>query len=841
MALISPLSPWSLGQQLGLAVLVFTVAVVSVIVYGCFFHPIAHIPGPFLAKFSPLWIMRALHRMRFNSELQALHQRYGPVVRVGPNEVSFASLEAETAIYAKQEDGRFSKDGTFLTLFSDLVLNAPTLITIPDPALHKKLHKVIQQAFTPQALARQEPIQKLHIDMAMSEVEELAQKGGAVDIADTLETMFWEIIGDLAFGEPLMSGKRPTYESLKQLGKSTMPMVEALSFFLAMPGIASLLESARSLVTALPFPSQLSKLVPSSKLRDCVDRQDGREDFLTAIMGSEKQGLTLDADAFFSNAMGLTLAGYQTTATTLAATFYHILRYPDAYNRVCFEIRSNFTNEEDITGERLARLPFLSACIRETLRLLPPANGKTAQRTAPSCTIDGVHIPAGTTVSADLYTIQRSPEYFADPATFRPERWLDGVEDTEFRADNRTAYRPFLIGSRACIGRHMAQQSIRLIVGKLLWRYDLELLDRDGFIWERDAGSSLIYTEYKVMASEAIRHTRPNHEVAVYAESDTDDEFKQPARKKTKRERANSSRSTTITPDRGNVSQQRPMRRSKFPLLSLPIEIRYMIYNSSTPSDEFLIVNRDPGPYKPIPRQIYGNKVIHNLHKTCRTISSETREIIYRRRFIVHDMKTLRAWLDMIGPQNRQQLRSIRLSRPRVSSEIRCKRVASAVSREGRDQLAYRRQSRKLSRLLLDCDNLQNLELNFRYCFYSLPPLSLGHTTCLRERYAAEIMYEDFWEFFHHRLDRGDSPESLCWILKAARNNFHALPGLPSPDVTADERQWDCSEHIVAEYVMLLLWKDIELRGGPKSDPERKLPPSATLMRCQKWNNQDLQ
>lgn len=132
----------------------------------------------------------------------------GPAVRIGPNEVSFASLEAETAIYAKQEDGRFSKDGTFLTLFSDLVLNAPTLITIPDPALHKKLHKVIQQAFTPQALARQEPIQKLYIDMAISQLRPLANTDTVTDLASTLETMFWEIIGDLAFGEPLMSGKR---------------------------------------------------------------------------------------------------------------------------------------------------------------------------------------------------------------------------------------------------------------------------------------------------------------------------------------------------------------------------------------------------------------------------------------------------------------------------------------------------------------------------------------------------------------------------------------------------------------------------------------------------------
>ncbi|RAQ98963.1 putative cytochrome P450 [Stemphylium lycopersici] len=437
-----------------------------------------------------VWGMRALYRMRFNTELQTLHKRYGPAVRVAPNEVSFATFEAETAIYAKQEDGRFSKAGTFLTLFSDLVLNAPTLITIPDPALHKRLHKVIQQAFTPQALASQEPILKLHIERAIPHLDEVAAKAIEVDIADELETMFWEIIGDLAFGEPLIAGKRR---------KGSMPMVEALSFMLVMPGVAPVLETVRSLISAMPIPSQLSKLVPSKKLRDCIERQDGREDFVSAIMGSEKQGLTLDADAFFSNAMGLTLAGYQTTATTLAATFYHVLRDTDTYITLCQEIRSEFANEADITGERLARLPFLNACIRETLRLLPPANGKTAQRTAPACTIAGIYIPAGTIVSADLYTIQRSPEYFADPANFRPERWLEGADENGFGGDNRSASRPFLIGSRACIGRHMAQQSIRLIIAKLLSRYNFELLDRDGFIWERDAGSSLIYTDYKIL------------------------------------------------------------------------------------------------------------------------------------------------------------------------------------------------------------------------------------------------------------------------------------------------------------------------------------------------------
>lgn len=202
------------------------------------------------------------------------------------------------------------------------------------------------------------------------------------------------------------------------------------------------------------------------------------------------------------------LAGYQTTATTLAATLYHVLRSPSAYRTLCAEVRTSFASESDITGESVkARLPFLQACIKETLRLLPPANGKTAQRTATEergCVVAGVAIPVGTVVSADLYSIQRSPENFARAKEFCPERWVasggdkDKKEGGLYDGDNWAAYRPFLIGTRACIGRHMAQQSLRLIIATLLWNYDFELVDRDGFVWERDAGSSLIYTDYEV-------------------------------------------------------------------------------------------------------------------------------------------------------------------------------------------------------------------------------------------------------------------------------------------------------------------------------------------------------
>ena len=88
------------------------------------------------------------------------------------------------------------------------MLSAPTLITISDPSLHKQLKAVLQQAFTPQALSEQESIQQLHLDKIIPSLDAMAKEGKVIDIAVTLESLFWDIIGDLSFGEPLLSGRK---------------------------------------------------------------------------------------------------------------------------------------------------------------------------------------------------------------------------------------------------------------------------------------------------------------------------------------------------------------------------------------------------------------------------------------------------------------------------------------------------------------------------------------------------------------------------------------------------------------------------------------------------------
>lgn len=74
-----------------------------------------------------------------------------------------------------------------------------------------------------------------------------------------------------------------------------------------------------------------------------------------------------------------------------------------------------------------------------------------------------------------------------------PERWSDPKSK-----DRRNAYRPFLIGARACIGREMALQTLRLTIAKLVFKFDFERVNQE-FDWERDASSSVIWSDFEVL------------------------------------------------------------------------------------------------------------------------------------------------------------------------------------------------------------------------------------------------------------------------------------------------------------------------------------------------------
>ncbi|KAI1857650.1 hypothetical protein JX265_011065 [Neoarthrinium moseri] len=120
-------------------------------------------------------------------------------------------------------------------------------------------------------------------------------------------------------------------------------------------------------------------------------------------------------------------------------------------------------------------LPYLRAVVREGLRF-GMANPARLTRIVPtesaSLTINGYHLPAGTRVGAEAYAFHHNPTVYPEPFAFQPERWLPRAEEDSRdvqarRVRERDAF-PFGLGSRACLGRNVANHQLHVVVKKVV-------------------------------------------------------------------------------------------------------------------------------------------------------------------------------------------------------------------------------------------------------------------------------------------------------------------------------------------------------------------------------------
>ena len=151
--------------------------------------------------------------------------------------------------------------------------------------------------------------------------------------------------------------------------------------------------------------------------------------------------------------MVLIAAGSETTSTLLAGATYLLLSNPDAMAKLKFEVRNAFDSADKITIASASRLPYMLACLNETLRMYPPVTGGMVRDVAPGgTTIAGHVIPGGTMVECKPWAMNHSSLYWNDPWAFRPERYLQ--EKTALaNAGALEAFQPFSTGPRNCIGK----------------------------------------------------------------------------------------------------------------------------------------------------------------------------------------------------------------------------------------------------------------------------------------------------------------------------------------------------------------------------------------------------
>jgi len=192
---------------------------------------------------------------------------------------------------------------------------------------------------------------------------------------------------------------------------------------------------------------------------------------LKEVITASKEGSMSD-ESMRSNITGFLASGYEQTSTTFQNMIYFLAKYPDYQNRVRDEIMKFFP-DENFGYEKIKDLTLLNNVLNENLRLLPPTIFIGGRLITEETEIEGWHLPKGIRVLGSIWRLHHNKEIWGeDVDEFRPERF-DNLTHLQKRS-----FIPFGGGARVCMGMNFAMLEKKIILSKMLMRYEI-LLEED--------------------------------------------------------------------------------------------------------------------------------------------------------------------------------------------------------------------------------------------------------------------------------------------------------------------------------------------------------------------------
>lgn len=173
-------------------------AFVCLLIYRIAFHPLRNIPGPFLAKMTGHWRNHRTWRGTWHDDILQIHERYGPVVRIAPNEVSIVDKNAIKLLYGH---GQNAVKTDWYAVW-DPPIGAPAFFSARDRKLHSFLRKRVSSAYSMTSILKYEqPIQEL-LDLMMEKLKLQAKGGKPINLGDWTGSLAFDAVGVLGFGAP---------------------------------------------------------------------------------------------------------------------------------------------------------------------------------------------------------------------------------------------------------------------------------------------------------------------------------------------------------------------------------------------------------------------------------------------------------------------------------------------------------------------------------------------------------------------------------------------------------------------------------------------------------------
>ncbi|CAF9936538.1 MAG: hypothetical protein ALECFALPRED_006883 [Alectoria fallacina] len=369
-----------------------------------------------------------------------------------------------------------------------------SILNVESDVEHSRMRRVLANAFSEKAVREQEPLIQEYVSLLMRSLHETAEEGPQNMVA-WYESVAFDIIGDLTFGQSLKCIRKRNNQWIHFVNVA-FKAGRRVSIFKYFPHLTHLIVPLmkRSKAYKLRMRSvATTRAMVSKRMATKTDRKDFMSYALRAIEKGDPNTM-MSNEEIMTTFEVLMVAGSETAATLLSGVTYQLLKNPNVLQKLVAEIRSTFAHSHEITMVSVNNLKYQLAVLDEALRIMPPVSTALV-RLVPSGkgeVVGGHFVPGGMRVGVASWAASRSPLNFRDAESFVPERWLG---DVRYAEDRREASQPFSLGPRGCIGRSLAYAEIRIILARVLFEFDLELMDSSRswlenlkvfFLWQKD-------------------------------------------------------------------------------------------------------------------------------------------------------------------------------------------------------------------------------------------------------------------------------------------------------------------------------------------------------------------
>jgi len=342
----------------------------------------------------------------------------------------------------------------------------------------KDVRSSISPTFTTGKIKRMSTLIKSCADDLADKMTSIAQQDGKIDAKKIFSTFTMNVISKCAFGmtiENLGEKDDPFMANAVKVFNAPLAKTPLILIPFAFPKLSVLLGD-RVIVTK-EFSFFMDLLVNVTKERAQANQQSNKyHDFIEVATESIIEHTNSDKNAqswtredideiVIAQASIFLLAGFDTTATTLTNASYLLAKNPDVQEKLYQEIMTRVEKYGDVCHDLVLDFPYVDGIIHEVLRLYSPVP-RLERECSKDITYNGVHIKKGMIVSAPVYAIHYSEEYYTNPEKFDPDRWSNENKHNL----NPYTFLPVGLGPRNCVGMRFAMEELKIALCSLVKR-----------------------------------------------------------------------------------------------------------------------------------------------------------------------------------------------------------------------------------------------------------------------------------------------------------------------------------------------------------------------------------